>query len=240
MLRAPRPRLERAGRHDSTYSPGAMSGSMPIKDDEATGPSCPSCGYARVGIAADARCPECGAEGFDGVLVVHGTTRFSGAGALVAVGVLAAYGALLAASVVRAVSRGSATPAGWSPMGSLGELLLLAVDVGVIAAILFVRRRRWREFLRGGAARPGSVVWNVHPRGIEVREGQRRTWIPRERIGRIDCVDALVGPRSQLVLILRRATLQGAFGTTRIVYLRGSKDERRAVWRQVRQTVGLA
>ena len=38
-------------------------------------PACPACGYLRAGIASDARCPECGAEGFDGVATLSGTPR---------------------------------------------------------------------------------------------------------------------------------------------------------------------
>jgi hypothetical protein len=33
---------------------------------------CPSCGYQRKGLAPDLACPECGARGFDGELIVSG------------------------------------------------------------------------------------------------------------------------------------------------------------------------
>jgi len=190
----------------------------------------------RVGIAGHARCPECGAEGFDGILVVHGTTRLAGAGGLTSIVLLSIYGSLLGFAIARDATRMGAR---WSPLASLGELVLLALVGMVVLALALRQRRRGRDVALGRTTRPGAVVWNVHPRGIEVREGSRRTWIPRAEVGRIDCIDSFIGEVSQLLLILRRSTWRGAIGTTRVLYVRGSKDERRSVWRSVRKTLAL-
>lgn len=202
-------------------------------------PACPVCGYARLGIAPDARCPECGSEGFDGVFAVHGSSRLAGLGTIVTIGMTSVYAVLLGLAVVRDVTRSSRVGTVWTPRSSAGELLLLVILVGVIAALVVRLRRGGRPSPDGLRPRRGVIVWNVHPRGIEVREGPSRAWIPREHVAGIECVDSMIGDVSQLMIVMRRTTLVGAIGRTRIVYVRGSKDERRATWRAVRTTIGL-
>ena len=182
-------------------------------------PTCPACGYLRRGIDAAARCPECGADGLDGAVVLVGTTR-SARSTLIAIGSFGSFGAM---SIVILVSSSAAL------------LLMLLVAFGTVVTIALglggFRRWDWAPL------RPATVVWTVHPSGVEIRCGRSRVSVPREELRRISCSDSLIGEMSQLQLVRRKSSLRLA--GTPLLYLHGTKDDRRARWRAACQTLQL-
>lgn len=184
---------------------------------------CPACGYLRAGIATDARCPECGADGLDGCLVIMGTRRTAHSTALGAL--IIAVGATLA--VLMHLSAHRAGPA------SVAALALLLVADGTLVAALLGK-------LPGLVpARGRTIVWTVHPGGIEIREGNSRKAIRRAEISRVDCADSMVGPVSQLSIVRSRWSAGGILGTTPVLYLHGELQARRQKWRDIRRVLEL-
>ena len=210
-------------------------------------PACPACGYLRAGIAFDARCPECGAEGFDGVATLSGTPRTGHWGFLALFVINVVIVVLIAASTYSSYQRRAASLSGWPAWRSqyalrseitnglfLGAAPLLA---SLLLGRVVIRNHRHRVANDG---RPETITWTAHPRGVEIRTPSRSTWIPRDEIARIDCADSLFGPVSQLQLIRKRTSKAGIIGSTPVLYVRGTVDARRAQWRAFRAAVGVS
>lgn len=210
-------------------------------------PACPACGYLRAGIASDARCPECGAEGFDGVVTIAGTPRtgYSGFVALLVINV--AIVVQIAVSTYSSYQRRAALLASlpaWRSQYALQNEITNGLVLGALPllALLLLGRVVIREHRHRIAndGRPESITWTAHPRGVEIRTPSRSTWIPRDEIARIECADSLFGPVSQLQLIRKRTSKAGIIGSTPVLYVRGTADERRAQWRAFRAAAGLS
>lgn len=187
-------------------------------------PCCPACGYQRTGIAPGARCPECGADGLEGCLVISGTRRSAYS---IALGLLLFdCGAIMLVSL-RMASRGEV------PVASIALLMTFIV---VAAALVAAMSGKFPGLV---ALRPRTIVWTVHPAGIEVRDGSSRWSIRRGEISRIDCAHSVIGPVSQLSIVRSRMTAGGVLGTTPILYIRGSMDDRRAILRAACEALSL-
>ncbi|MFZ9915484.1 MAG: hypothetical protein ACO3IB_09165 [Phycisphaerales bacterium] len=191
------------------------------RDDE---PHCPACGYSRAMLAIDARCPECGVDGFAGVEVIQGRPRFSDRNSRALLLVWLVPSVLFLLQIV--ISGRS------SDIACLGIPLAIST---IACVLLLVRSRRW------GGTGPDArrVVWNIHPRGIEVCEGTRRDWIPRDAVARIDCTDSIIGETSQLMLIPGHRGRAGVLGRTRVMYIDGATSERRARWNAAKRVLGM-
>jgi hypothetical protein len=184
---------------------------------------CPSCGYSRVGIDAEALCPECGADGLDGCVVLQGVAR-RGSRALLLVGF-----ALCVPGTVVAVTAMIRAP------GRVGPCELTAL-LGFLAAIVSLGFSIARTRGVGGDS---TITWIIHIDGVSIREGSSHVVIPRDSIGRIDCMDSLFGQVSQLMLVRSRKSLRGMMGRTHVLYIRGPKSKRRNQWRTAREALGI-
>ncbi|MFM7051575.1 MAG: hypothetical protein ACKOYN_05500 [Planctomycetota bacterium] len=124
----------------------------------------------------DALCPECGALGFDGALVLAGGTRD--------LGVLTKAGLLVWIIIpIGLVFDGLRGGLRLNELACAGFASLPAIVIGI---------HLWRR--RGATGH--AIVWTVHPQGIEVREGRSRQWFDRGSIGDIRCADSITGASS--------------------------------------------
>lgn len=199
--------------------PKASPDSLTAAPGPATVPNCPACGYSRATLAMDALCPECGAQGFEGAIVLAGGARNLG---------VLSKAALLVWTVVP-IGLAVVSMRGGFRMDELvcvGFAALPGVAIGI---------HLWRQ--RGAAAH--GIVWTVHPQGIEVREGAARQWFERASIGDIRCADSITGRSSQLMLVPRRLSSQGMLGRTRVIYIHGTVEERRGMLRRIRAVLGM-
>ena len=211
-----------------------------VTPSDASHPHCPVCGYDRAGIASDSPCPECGAEGFSGLLVVHGTARIRGDLGLIALICLSAlmlfvFGTSAVMRIGNATtittSNGRLLPNYVNPPPDVGDWIFIAVLAAVVAISLWrlLRRRRFGA----GVLRTNPIVWTFHPRGIEIASDGSRRLIPRHAIKRIECRDSLFGSVSQFVLVVK--TLSVSLGSTPVLYVEGPKETRRGVLRKMRE-----
>lgn len=194
-------------------------------------PCCPACGYQRTGIASGARCPECGADGLDGCLVILGSRRTQRS---LLLAMLVLFGGLTFGIALQTAWRIAADSA------SAGSILASCLMLAVLVAIDLVLGAALLGKLPGLVPlQPRQIVWTVHPDGIEIRDGASRRSIRRDEIARIDCADSLVGSVSQLAIVRSRLKAGGIVGTTPIIYIRGEVNDRRERCRLARRTLGL-
>lgn len=194
-------------------------------------PHCPACGYQRTGIASDARCPECGAEGLDGCLVILGSQRTQRSLVLALIVLFGGLTLGVALQTLWRLTAGSAS-AGSPVASSVILVILFAIDLTLVAALL--------GRLPGLVSmKPTPIAWTVHPGGIVIRDGKSRRLIRREEIARIDSAESLVGSVSQLAIVRSRFKPGGVIGTTPILYIHGDSVERSEKVRLLRETLGL-
>jgi hypothetical protein len=205
--------------------------------DQVSAPSCPACGYDRTGIASDARCPECGAEGVAASFILVGRERTVTA---LAWTLALVPQVLFLASVANGFVR--RTYPSFRIADLLGSLrsscIVLVVGAAlVLAQILFLVRRATVRARLGPAA--DQVIWSAYPTGLEIRTSTRRDWIPRGAIRRIDCTDSIFGGSSQLLLIFRATHRLGVVGRTHQLFIDGPKEDRRQRWRSIRAALAI-
>ncbi len=220
-----------------------MTRAVQFRTVESQALNCPACGYSRVGLANEARCPECGSEGIANCVVLIGVRRTTES-VLLPLFSFGLFGIFYL--VVRLVmSLQLRPPSGlatgrrllyWT-FGAEHAALLLVLCVGCawMGHRIFSRRRGATAAERG----PPSIVWTIHPTGVEIREGLKRSFVPREQISRIDLADSVIGSVSQVQLIRRASSVGFMSGTTPVMYLKGTKEERRRSWRAARETLGI-
>ena len=185
-------------------------------------PICPTCGYLRTGIEPNAKCPECGADGLDGWLVVVGQPRISSDGFIRTLAIAAlcfGIAAFLAALMPR---RGSDVLAPFA-------VIMLLVSMILIGARFARRRLRFSKDPR--------IIWCAHPDGISIRRGKSIEFIARGDIASIGSDESVFGEMTVLSIVRRRTSAKGLVGTTPYLYLRGSRDERATIVRSLKQVL---
>ena len=179
-------------------------------------PICPGCGYLRTGLDASALCPECGAEGIDHCVQLHGVARSLRAVQLVGFGVASSIALVALFNLHRP---------------DAGTVLLVSA---LSAAFLGYRLFRKRE-----GVDQERIFWTVHSKGIIVRDRGTQTLVPRESIKRLECAESFLGPVTQVMIIRRMGTMSGALGRTHVLYLRGEPSVRRDLCERARALLGL-
>lgn len=181
---------------------------------------CPACGYSRVGLAADARCPECGAEGFTNAFTVEGTWVRPG----VSPAAVGSFAGIAAAVTIVLLLIDSADP----------PLALLALCFCAVGVVWSVRKLRSDD----DTPRAITATWLVHPRGVVITTHGTQRHIPIEAITAIDGADSLVGSVTQVSIRVRFVSTQ-TLSWRPILYLRGSHDERRSQLTRIRRTLAF-
>ena len=194
-------------------------------------PTCPSCGYLRQGHEPSARCPECGADGLDGALVITGVARTTKS-ALIPLLCFGLFAAMFIVAQLLLRPRGSS-------LNGSSALFVVLIAVVILVALVGATLAGWIRPSPRSDALGGTIVWTVHATGIEIRRGSGRTFVPRDEIARLACADSIIGSVSQLQLVRRRTSMGGLIGSTPVLYIRGTVDERRALWRAARTALGL-
>ena len=184
-------------------------------------PICPTCGYLRTGIEPDAKCPECGADGLDGWLVVVGRPRIYPDAVfrlLAAISIPFAILAFFVAVGVRSSDR-------LIPFA----VLMLLVSLAVLGAFSAGKRL--------GLLSDLPIIWCAHPDGISIRRGKSIEFIARGDIASIGSAESVFGEMTVLSIVRRRTSAKGLVGTTPYLYLRGSRDERATIVRSLKQAL---
>jgi hypothetical protein len=199
-------------------------------------PTCPNCGYDRSGLESASLCPECGAEGLEGAFVLVGQARFSRTIKIAAAALCGFVATTQLVSIVGRIGNPTMRQIGgamyWNyrdPPPSVGDFAFLAVFA--IPFLFLV----WQLWIARTAPQRNVVVWTFHPKGVEIRTGDHRSFIRREDVARIDCADFVLSEGSQFLLVPRRSSMRGVIGSTRALYLLGPKEMRREQLRRVRE-----
>lgn len=185
-------------------------------------------------------CPECSAEGFDGVLVLAGTQPFDFVGLRPVFFVAALFMWSLGISIPAIMRVLDTTPkvAGLSPELVWVDIFYSACPfVSMIFMLFTTRHLTGLQRLWGN--RRASVAWSVHIGGIELRDGASRHWVAREVIKGIRCRDVVFANASILELEWMPTFIGGSSVAKRSICIRGSRESRREQWRAARRVLGL-
>ena len=188
---------------------------------------CPACGHSRIGIEHDARCPECGAVGFSGTLIIEGiVARPFGTQASFTLLLVALLGVPTIVSMIAVFRQGVFT-------ADVGALLMITGTLWALVVWSFFSKRR-----REGPNTSSNGIWVVHPGGVVIVANGRSRQIQVDSIARVASSDSLIGPVTQLVLRPRALTRHRITGE-QVLYLRGSDDERHALAQRAEEILGF-
>lgn len=195
---------------------------------------CPACGYLRRGLDHAKACPECGARGFHGDLVVsgepevHKESRRAGRVADVARNTASVLVVLSTPGWI--VTRGSV----WSDWSSIGVIVLFGI---ALAIWIHGRIRRRNEVAAGGTLE--RVVWDFEADGVRVREFDAERIVPYRDIKQIWPVPNFVTSGRTRVQLETRGESTRAGGMPTIM-LCGSSAAQRSAASEIKQRVAAA
>lgn len=185
-------------------------------------------------------CPECSAEGFDGVLVLAGTPfDFVGSRPFFWEAALFMWSLGISIPAIMRVLDTTPKVAGLSPELVWIDIFYCACPfVSMIFMLFTTRHLTGLQRLWGN--RRASVAWSVHIGGIELRDGASRHWFAREVIKGIRCRDVVFANASILELEWMPTFIVGGLSVAkRSICIRGSRESRLEQWRAARRVLGL-
>ena len=109
--------------------------------------------------------------------------------------------------------------------------LMLLVSLATLGALSAGKRL--------GLLSDQPIIWCAHPDGISIRRGKSIEFIARGDIASIGSAESVFGEMTVLSIVRRRTSALGVVGTTPYLYLRAPRDERTAIVRSLKQTLGL-
>ena len=182
---------------------------------------CPSCGYQRKGLALDHACPECGARGFDGELIVSGLSwvepesRRSRSLYQIANAIVGIVLILIPSCGPR--PDGRVRTAGLAVAGTLAAIALGFYIAGVL--------RRRRE--RATNLSLERVALEFRPDVVVVRQRELDREVPYRSIVRFDTKEDLPKRRTRVWLVTRDRLMHAATDEP-IMVIVGTLEEQRA------------
>lgn len=195
---------------------------------------CPACGHLRRGLDHAKACPECGARGFHGDLVVsgepevHKESRRAGRVAHVARSTASVLLVLSAPGWI--VTRGSV----WSDWSSIGVIVLFGI---ALAIWIHGRIRRRNEVAAGGTLE--RVVWDFEADGVRVREFSAERFVPYGDIKKAwSLTNFVVSRKTRVQLEIRGESLRADGMPT--IMLCGSSAVQRTAVDAIKQRVAAA
>lgn len=188
---------------------------------------CPACGYQRRGLAHSLACPECGARGFAGELVVSGMPTETPEAKL-GDRIWSLFHLVLGVQALLLAIWWGATP--WSSdrmFTRVRAILLIAVLALLLAG--WLRRRRQK---RSGLSLE-RCVWEFGDDAVTVREDAKEARIPYDDIAEVSVQIDFVKRHTRVTLVTRGQSL-GSVGLPALI-LHGSLDLQRAIVTEMRQ-----
>ena len=181
---------------------------------------CPTCGYQRRGLAHEKACPECGARGFAGEMIISGTPVNSAESKLgdrlynltclvigISIGLLTLWG----------TGRRSFEPT----FTRIRAICFIAMGALFLAGWL---RRRHQK--RSGLSLE-RCVWEFDRDGVVVREQSHEARVPTSEITEVHSSIDFVKRRTHLTLVTSGQSL-GVVGLPSLI-IGGTLDEQRAI-----------
>ena len=179
----------------------------------------PACGYQRRGLAHENACPECGARGLSGDLVVSGmpteTPEAKLAERVHSLSHLVPAVLILIFAIAWGVS-----PFGLDRMFTRVRALLMLAAIAIMVYAWIRRRRRNTTGLS-----LERCVWEFEPDAVVVREYAKETRIPLHDITEVSAQIDFVKRRTRVTLVTSGASL-GSAGLPEL-FLHGSLNEQR-------------
>lgn len=193
---------------------------------------CPACGYLRRGVEHAKACPECGARGFHGDLVVsgepevHRESRRAGCAFSVAqnLGMLGLCGASLI------LGRNN----GWEDAIGIATITIFAA---ALAIWIHGRIRRRNEVAAGGTLE--RVVWDFEADGVRVREFDAERVVPYRDIEKVwPAPNFVLSGRTRVQLETRGESMRA--GRLPTIMLCGSSAVQRTAVDAIKRRVAAA
>ena len=188
---------------------------------------CPACGYQRRGIPHDTACPECGARGFAGDLVVSGTPTETPEAKLGNRMYSLFLLGVAAQALLLAIWWGT-KPWSFDRMFTRVRAILM-IALLALFIVGWMRRRRHK----GSGLSLERCVWEFAADAVIVREVASEFHIPLRDVREISAQIDFVKRRTRVTLVTSGESL-GSAGLPAL-FLHGSLDEQRAIVTEMKQ-----
>ena len=188
---------------------------------------CPACGYQRRGLAHEKACPECGARGFAGEIVLSGLPTMSeesrlGQRTMSLSHLVVGLGMLMC--TVAAFFGGTV---GVGPLSFQTEFarvrFMIVLMVFALFIIAWLRRRKAKQ----DGLSLERCVWEFDRDGVVVREQSHEARVPTSEITEVHSSIDFVKRRTHLTLVTSGQSL-GVVGLPSLI-IGGTLDEQRAI-----------
>lgn len=190
---------------------------------------CPACGYDRSGLEYATRCPECGARGFHGDLIVsgqpetHRESRWAGN--------LSSLAHHLAITIGFGLTWWLGRNHPWEEPIAITAIALFAL---ALAVWIYGRYRRRRDTQQGVSLQ--QIAWDFEADGVRVRESSAERFIPYSDVVKVwSAINFAFSRKARLTLELRSASQPNP-----TIMISGTFGEQRAAADAIKQRIAAA